>query len=206
MERKLILLLAINAINYRQEEDNPFCSSETSNVLENMLDFAEALALEQAFHGKTAQELEPIISLFLPNAEQKQLKRQLLEILGGHQADLLTDPLSSPKKFRACRQQTSKRAFANGSSNETIKLRRLSEVAIKRIQHHRVVDVSDVQLQPRRRSLELFNSQTSPYTSLSQPPLTSPTNNLVLNSNINTSGGKSVFGVKNYKRNNKNIL
>lgn len=215
MERKFILLLALHTINDKVEEDNPFC---TPNVSSELLDFTEALALEQAFHGKTAQELETLISLFLPQTEQRQFKRQLLEILGGHHADLLTDPLSSPAKRNSAKANIPKhinpnhpKRGTNDDLKESKKLRRLSEVAIRRIQNHRVVDVADVQLQPRRRSFDSQNSQPSPFVSFSQPPLTSPPNNLTTtsigNNSVNTSGG-SIFGVKNYKRNNinKNII
>lgn len=208
MERKFILLLALHTINDKVEEDNPFCTPNDSNEL---LDFTEALALEQAFHGKTAQELETLISLFLPEAEKRQFKRQLLEILGGHHAELLTDPLSSPAKRKqpnaSLPKHTHSKRCSHEDAKESKKLRRLSEVAIRRIQSHRVVDVADVQLQPRRRSFDSQNSQPSPFVSFSQPPLTSPPTMLTtaasIGNSVNTSGG-SIFGVKNYKRNNNN--
>ena len=199
MERKFIFLLALQTISDKQIEDNPFCP--TRSEPSELLDFTESLALEQAFHGKTAQELEPLISLYLPESEQRQFKRQLLEILGGHHADLLTDPLSSPKRkvSRSMASIISKRALIT-EYNESSKLRRLSEIAIRRIQHHRVVDISDVQSQPRRGSFESQHSQQSPFSSFSQPPLTSPASLFITGS----AGGGGVFGVKNYKRNENN--
>lgn len=208
MEHKFILLLVLQSLNDKMDEDNPFFTADKKQDSSELLDFTEALALEQAFHGKTAQELEPLISLFIPLVEKKTLTRQLLEILGGHHADLLTDPLSSPSRRKS--QNIQKQMFSkrnnSGEAKESKKLRRLSEVAMRRIQHHRVVDAADVELQPRRRSFDPQNSHQSPFMSFSQPPLTSPptTNLSSLNNSVNTSGGGSIFGVKNYKRNNNN--
>ena len=182
----------------QDEHENPFFDGLTSqnNITElcceqgeeeELIDLAEKVALEQALCGKTAQEMEVIIEMLLPNANVVQpfigekirtLRRTLLDILGGKHEEQseVSSPVKGLPPSRSFRSNISMDIFKK-RHRERNPPRRLSDkdLMLKRILDHRVISMDELsQPHSNKKRFSIEHSSNSRQITPSQEKLGNP--------------------------------